>query len=194
MKYYKKPDGTVFSFYKSLDGFEEIAEEVFNERMNNTTAKLEKIAALNELTRPLTADEVNRLFIAQNINTVITDDATASRAVEFHPEMRQDKVQTATTPLIRAGTRIRWGNGLKKAAVDLWDTEQNNPDNAPTLWADLRYKNGFRIIDEVLTVTTAFANGELGWWGDTLFRSMKDNNVYTPAVRPEDWEVMHGES
>lgn len=145
-------------------------------------------AELAEKSRPLTADEVSRLFIMQNINTVITDDATASRAVEFHPVLRQDKVQTADTPLIRAGTRIRWGDGLKKAAVDLWDTVANNPDNSPTLWADLRYKNGFRIIDEVLTVTTAFSNGELGWWGDELYRSKKDSNVYTPAVRPEDWE------
>lgn len=147
-------------------------------------------AELTEKSRPLTADEVNRLFLMQNINTVITDDAVASRAVEFHPVLRQDKVQTADTPLIRAGTRIRWGDGLKKAAVDLWDTEANNPENSPTLWADLRYKNGFRIIDEVLTVTTAFSNGELGWWGDDLFRSKKDSNVYTPAVRPEDWELV----
>lgn len=25
-------------------------------------------------------------------------------------------------------------------------------------------------------------------WGDTLYRSKKDNNVYPPSVRPEDWE------
>lgn len=189
MHFYKKVDGGIVSSRKPLDGLEEITEEAFNERMDSATAKLEKLAILHEKTRPLTADEVNRLFLMQNINTVITDDATASRAVEFHPVLRQDKVQTADTPLIRAGTRIRWGDGLKKAAVDLWDTEANNPENAPTLWANLAYRNGFRIIDEVLTVTTAFSNGELGWWGDDLYRSKKDSNVYTPAVRPEDWEL-----
>ena len=139
-------------------------------------------AELAEKSRPLTADEVNRLFIMQNINTVITDDATASRAVEFHPVMEYKGA------LIKAGTRIKWGNVLKRASVDIWDTKENNPDNAPTLWANLAYRNGIRIIDEVLTVTTAFSNGELGWWGDDLFRSKKDSNVYTPAVRPEDWE------
>jgi hypothetical protein len=141
-------------------------------------------AELAEKSRPLTESEISRLFIAQNINTVITDDATASRAVEFHPEMKYDG------SLIPAKTRINWKGKLKRASVDIWDTEQNNPDNASTLWADLRYKNGFRIIDEVLTVTTAFSNGELGWWGDDLFRSKKDSNVYTPAVRPEDWELV----
>lgn len=72
---------------------------------------------LAEKSRPLTADEVNRLFIMQNINTIITDDAMASRAVEFHPEMKYDG------SLIRAGTRIRWGNVLKRSTVDIWDTE-----------------------------------------------------------------------
>lgn len=153
----------------------------------NVIQKESERAELAEKSRPLTESEISRLFIMQNINTVITDDATASRAVEFHPEMRQDKVQTANTPLIIAGTRIKWGNGLKKAAVDLWDTEANNPDNAPTLWADLLYKNGYRIIPEVITVTTAFSNGEIGWWEDKLYRSKVNGNVYTPAIYPDNW-------
>ena len=45
-------------------------------------------AELAEKSRPLTADEVNHLFITKNIQTIITDDATASRAVEFHPGMQ----------------------------------------------------------------------------------------------------------
>ena len=144
--------------------------------------KQAELAAIQEKSRPLTADEVSRLFIAQNINTVITDDATASRAVEFHPTLKEDGA------LVSAGTRINWKGKLKRAAVDLWDTAENNPDNAPTLWADLAYKNGYRIIPETITVTTAFADGECGWWGDTLYRSKVAANVYTPAVYPDNWE------
>lgn len=145
--------------------------------------KQAELAEIQEKSRPLTADEVNRLFLMQNINTVITDDATASRAVEFHPEMKYDG------SLIEEGTRINWNGTLKKAAVDLWDTAENNPENAPTLWADLAYRNGIRIIPEVITVTTAFYKGEPGWWSDgCIYRSKVDSNVYTPAVRPEDWE------
>lgn len=139
-------------------------------------------AELAEKSRPLTESEISRMFLMQNINTVITDDATASRAVEFHPEMKYDG------SLIPAKTRINWKGKLKRSTVDIWDTEQNNPDNAPTLWEDLLYRDGFRIIPEVITVTLAFAAGECGWWGDKLYRSKKDANVYTPAVRPEDWE------
>lgn len=138
---------------------------------------------LFEKSRPLTADEVSRLFLMQNINSIITDDATASRAVDFHPTLKEDG------SLISAGTRINWNGTLKRAAVDLWDTAENNPENAPTLWADLAYRNGIRIIPEVITVPTAFSKGEPGWWSDGyIYRSKVDSNVYTPAVRPEDWE------
>lgn len=139
-------------------------------------------AELAEKSRPLTESEISRLFIVQNINTVITDDATASRAVEFHPEMKYDG------SLISAKTRINWHGTLKRAAVDLWDTEANNPDNAPTLWADIQYSNGYRIIPAVITVTTAFAEGEYGWWGDVLYKSKVSANVYTPEQYAPNWE------
>lgn len=149
-----------------------------------TMQKEAQRAELAEKSRPLTADEVNRLFIAQNINTVITDDAVASRAVEFHPEMKYDG------SLIPAKTRINWKGKLKRSAVDIWDTETNNPDNAPALWADLDYRDGFRIIPEVITATLAFSEGECGWWEDKLYRSKVNGNVYTPAVYPANWELV----
>ena len=114
----------------------------------------------------------------------IVDDKTASIAPELYGELVYEGA------LVKAGTRINWNGVLKKAAVDLWDLEGNNPDNSPNLWADLLYKEGYKIIPEVITATTAFSNGEIGWWTDGLkYRSKKDNNVYTPAVRPDDWEV-----
>ena len=137
---------------------------------------------LAEKSRPLTVEEVNRLFITQNIQTIITDDATASRAVEFHPEMQYNG------KLIPAKTRIKWGNGLKRTAVDVWDTESNNPDNAPNLWEDIAYRDGFRIIPETITATLAFTKDECGWWDDILYRSLIDGNVYTPAVYHAGWE------
>lgn len=141
-------------------------------------------AELAEKSRPLTAEEVNRLFIVQNIQTIITDDATASRAVEFHPEMQYNG------ELIPAKTRINWNGQLKRAAVDIWDTPENNPDNAPTLWEDISYRDGFRIIPETITATLAFSEGECGWWKDKLYRSKVNGNVYNPEVYPGNWEEM----
>ena len=112
----------------------------------------------------------------------LVDDKTASMAPELFGRLKEDG------SLVTCGTRINWNGTLKRAAVDLWDRLENNPDNAPALWADLDYREGFRIIPEVITVTTAFSKDECGWWGDGLYRSKVDANVYTPAAYPDHWE------
>ena len=109
-------------------------------------------------------------------------DKEASEGAALFPRLKQDG------SLVASGTRINWNGTIKKAAVDLWDTEGNNPDNAPKLWEDIDYRDGYRIIPETITVTTAFSQDECGWWGDTLYRSKVNSNVYTPAVYPDNWE------
>lgn len=112
------------------------------------------------------------------------DDKTASEAAELFPKLKGDG------SLIKAGTRINHNGVIKKAAVDLWDTAENSPDNAPALWEDIQYRDGHRIIPEVITVTTAFAKDECGWWNDTLYRSLIDANVYTPEQYAGGWEIV----
>ena len=111
-------------------------------------------------------------------------DKEASEWAMLFPRLKQDG------SLVKAGTRINWNGVLKKAAVDLWDRPENNPDNAPTLWEDLPYKDGYRIIPEVITVTEAFALDECGWWNDVLYKSLLDANVYTPEQYASGWEVV----
>ena len=111
------------------------------------------------------------------------EDKTASTAPTLFPRLRQDG------SLIKAGTRINYNGSIKRAAVDLWDTEANNPDNAPTLWEDILYRDGYRIIPNVITAGTAFALDELGWWGDKLYKSLLSANVYTPEQYPNGWEL-----
>ena len=112
------------------------------------------------------------------------DDKTASTAATLFPRLKADG------SLVTAGTRINWNGAIKRAAVDLWDTAENNPENAPSLWANIEYKEGYRIIPDTITVTTAFAEGECGWWDGELYRSKYDANVYTPAVNPDGWEIV----
>lgn len=109
-------------------------------------------------------------------------DADASRGVELSPGLKGDG------SLIKNGTRITSGGKLYRAAVDLWDTAENTPENAPDLWEELLYRDGIRIIPSPITVGLAFSAGELGWWGDTLYRSKVDNNVYTPDEYEANWE------
>lgn len=111
-------------------------------------------------------------------------DADASMSAQLFPRLKQDG------SLIKAGTRINWKGKVMRAAVDLWDTEQNAPDHAPTLWSELEYRDGIRVIPETIPVTKQFSEGELGWWGDVLYRSRVNGNVYTPEQYPPNWEVV----
>ena len=112
------------------------------------------------------------------------DDATASQAPTLFPSLKEDG------SLVRVGTRINWGGVVMRAAVDLWDTADNNPDKAPDLWEDLPYIDGIRIIPDVITVGLAFSKGEKGWWYGELYESLVDANVYTPEQHPDNWELV----
>lgn len=130
----------------------------------------------------MTRNEALRLRSIVEKAAASLPDKEASEGLSLFPRLKQDGA------LIRAGTRINWNGTIKKAAVDLWDTNVNNPDNAPTLWKDIPYRDGYRIIPEIITVTTAFSEGEYGWWGNELYRSKVNSNIYTPAVHPDNWE------
>ena len=110
------------------------------------------------------------------------DDQTVSTAPTLLRKLKQDG------KLVSAGTRINWGGTVKRAAVDLWDTADNTPDAAPTLWEDIDYRDGYRVIPSVITAGTAFALDELGWWGGKLYKSLLAANVYTPEQYPAGWE------
>ena len=92
---------------------------------------------------------------------MLVDDKTASVAPEMFDSL------TGSGALVKAGTRINWMGVLKRAAVDLWDSAENSPDNAPTLWEDIAYREGYRIIPETITSTLAFALDEIGWWKES---------------------------
>ncbi len=118
------------------------------------------------------------------VSSASLEDKVASETPELFARLNQNG------ELIKVGTRINWNGVLKRASVDLYDTLENNPDNAPTLWEDIEYKEGYRIIPRTITVGTAFSKDELGWWEDTLYKSLLDNNVWTPEQYPSGWEIV----
>ena len=131
-------------------------------------------------------DKARKMRAAMETAAVSLDDATASTAPELFPRLKGDG------SLVKAGTRICWGGTLKRAAVDLWDNAENTPDAAPTLWEDVLYRDGIRVIPETITAGLAFAKGEQGWWGDVLYASTMDANVWTPEQYPAGWEIITG--
>lgn len=143
-----------------------------------TTAEQER----DELASALAVEEAKKPYVESLIEKL--DDATASTVIPLYGGMKYDGA------LIKAGTRINWNGTLKRAAVALWDTTDNDPEHAPNLWEDIQYRDGYRIIPEVITVGLAFADGEKGWWGDALYRSKQNANVYTPEQYPDGWEIV----
>lgn len=125
------------------------------------------------------ARELRRLIVQVSANLT---DADASTAAELFPRLKGDG------SLVENGTRINWNGTIKRAAVDLWDTAENTPDAAPTLWEDIGYRDGIRIIPETITAGLAFAKDEYGWWGDVLYKSLLDANVWTPDQNATGWE------
>lgn len=110
-------------------------------------------------------------------------DKEASGCVDLYPTLKQGG------SLIKAGTRINWGGWLKQATVDLWDTEANDPDHAPNLWVKINYKDGVRVIPDVISAAEAFALDELGWWNGAIYKSLIAANVYTPDAYPQGWKL-----
>lgn len=132
----------------------------------------------------MTRTEANAFIAAIEALRDNATDAQASLAIEVYPTLK------TSGNLVKSGTRINWNGKIKRAAVDLYDTTENNPDNAPTLWEDINYREGYRIIPDIITVGTAFAKDECGWWGDVLYKSLLDSNVYTPESYPAGWELV----
>ena len=110
-------------------------------------------------------------------------DKDASGCVDLYPTLKQDG------NLIKVGTRINWGGWLKQATVDLWDTEENDPDHAPGLWVKINYKDGVRVIPDVISAAEAFALDDLGWRDGAIYQSLQAANVYTPDAYPQGWEL-----
>ena len=109
-------------------------------------------------------------------------DKEVSITPEILPRMRY------TGKAIEAGTRINWFGKVKSAAVTLWDREDSDPDHAPSLWHDVNYRYGIRVIPEYITATDPFSAGEEGIdESDVVWISKVDNNVYTPAQYAANW-------
>ena len=111
------------------------------------------------------------------------DDKTASTAPEMFGKLKQSGA------FVKAGTRINWNGVVKKANVDLWDTAENSPDNAPDLWSDLAFHDGYRIIPTAFTAELAFSEGETGWWEQDgcYYTANANGTVWTPAEYPSAW-------
>lgn len=116
-------------------------------------------------------------------------DKEASEGAELFPRL------TGDGSLVKVGTRINWNGTVKKAAVDLWDTVENDPDHAPDMWVDIDYVCGVRKIpvtdSGIFDATLAFSEGEDGYSSvdGMIYTSKVNGNVYTPQLVPTNWTL-----
>ena len=87
-------------------------------------------SALMERTRPLTAEEVTRLLIKQQINTLEVDDTTSLRMVDFYPEWAAGVAYTVGYKVQRSATL--WRCLQDHTSQDGWE-----PENVPALWTEI---------------------------------------------------------
>jgi hypothetical protein len=96
------------------------------EELSALEAKRRK-ATLAERTRPLTVEEVTRMFLTQQVNTLEVDDNTALRMREFYPEWAPDTAYGV-------GFKVRRGDGLWKCLQAHTAQVGWEPEAAPALW------------------------------------------------------------
>jgi len=147
-------------------------------------------AKLEEASRPLTDSEILRLDMRQRVNTLPIDNATAGRMIDCFPTRAEF---CGEGELIAAGTRIRDDNDssvIWRANTDLWNTEENSPQYAPTLWERVEYRDGIRVAPQAFTSTNAAGMGEYMWFGSELWKSTMAGNSYQPTVENAPWERM----
>lgn len=109
------------------------------------------------------------------------DDVEASNFPEFFPRLKQDG---STIP---AGTRVYWNGVLKKVTEDIRDTLESSPENSESLWKDIQYENGYRVIPDNVTENNHFSRGEKGMWKGQLYQSRYDSNKWNPEQFPAGW-------
>lgn len=95
-----------------------------------------------ERTRPLTMEEVSRMLITQQINSLAVDDNTALRMAEFYPEWEagQDYPE---------GYKVQRGGALYKALQAHTGQADWTPETAPALWAQIDESHAGTLSDPI---------------------------------------------
>lgn len=138
--------------------------------------KDEAQALAKEKYRPLSADEVSRMLIAQQINSLTVDDNTALRMVEFYPKW-------ATDTDYAAGFKVQYGGKLYKCLQSHTSQPDWTPDAAPSLWAKVLIPDETVIPEwEQPDSTNPYRAGDKVTHNGKTWTSTVDNNVWEPGV------------
>lgn len=149
--------------------------ELTSEEIAAMEAEAAKFAA-QERTRPLTADEVTRLLIAQQINTLEVDDNTALRMVEYYPAWASGQAYTA-------GYKVQHGGKLWRCLQNHTSQDGWEPESAPSLWVKVLIPDETVVPEwEQPDSTNPYMTGDKVTHNGKTWVSEVDNNVWEPGV------------
>lgn len=124
--------------YKNING--RLVEMTEAEIAENK--KMILYANIAEKTRSLTEAEVSRMLITQQINTLVVDDNTALRMVEFYPEWAPG-TDYATGYKVQKGGKL-WRCLQAHTALEGWE-----PENTASLWEQINETHAGTIDDPI---------------------------------------------
>lgn len=96
----------------------------------------------------------------------------------------------ATDTAYATGDRVRSAEKLWKCLQGHTSQEGWEPESTPAMWVEIAKPGEYREIKDGMLPTEAFALGEIGWYQtkDNLWKSLIDNNIYTPEAYADGWE------
>lgn len=152
--------------------------ELTSDEIAAMEAEAAKFAA-QERTRPLTADEVTRMLIARQINTLEVDDNTALRMVEYYPEWASGQAYTA-------GYKVQHGGKLWRCiqAHTSQDSWAPSADTA-SLWERIDETHDGTLADPIpYSGNMALSAGLYYVQDDVIYLCTRDtvNPVYNPLA------------
>lgn len=101
-----------------------------------------RLKAIAERRRPLTQEEVSRMFVSQKINTLEVDDNTALRMKDYYPEW-------TTGVSYEAGFKVQRNAKLWRVIQAHTSQATWEPENATSLWEVINETHDGTIDDPI---------------------------------------------
>ena len=137
-----------------------------------------RLVAIAERTRPLTEQEVSRMLISQQINTLAVDDNTALRMKEFYPEWAPGTTYSVGFKVQRNGKLY---NVLQAHTAQTgWE-----PESAASLWVEICETHDGSIDDPIpYSGNMALESGKYYIQDNGIYLCFRDtvNPVYNPLA------------
>lgn len=132
------------------------------------------LAAIEESRRPMTIDEVNRMVITQQVNTLAVDDNTALRMKDFYPEW-------VVGVSYVAGFKVQYGGKLWRVVQAHTSQTGWEPVNVASLWEQINETHTGELYDPIpYDVNMALERGKHYIQGGVIYLCNRDtvNPVY----------------